>query len=247
MKNTIEFSEPTSGRNKGRICQSLLSTLLTICFVPLLAQSQVTGDPWHGSHRCKPGFVWREAVPQDHVCVTPQTRDHTRQDNTMAAQRKVPGSDVCKQGFVWREVVPTDHVCVTPQTRAAISNDNVYAASRWVDDSQSAGSGSRGGPAPPPAPMPAPPGRGTRHDTCKQGFVWREAQISDHVCVTPQTRARTRAENYAGGRTTVPGSDVCKQGYVWREAVRTDHICVTPQSRAAAADDNRHAAERRMN
>lgn len=83
-------------------------------------------------------------------------------------------------------------------------------------------------------------------DTCKQGFVWREAQISDHVCVSPQTRARTRAENYAGGRTTVPGSDVCKQGYVWREVVPTDHVCVTPQSRAAAADDNRQAAERRM-
>lgn len=110
----------------------------------------------------------------------------------------------------------------------------------------SAGSGGRG-PAPPPAPVPAPPSGGPRHDICKQGFVWREAQISDHVCVTPQTRARTRAENYAGGRTTVPGSDVCKQGYVWREAVPTDHICVTPQSRTVAADDNRHAAERRMN
>ena len=82
--------------------------------------------------------------------------------------------------------------------------------------------------------------------TCKQGFVWREARISDHVCVSPSTRARTRSENYAGGRTTVPGRDVCKQGYVWREAFPTDHVCVTPQSRAEAADDNRHAAERRM-
>ena len=89
-------------------------------------------------------------------------------------------------------------------------------------------------------------GGGRGSDTCQPGFVWRESRISDHVCVSPQTRYRTRAENYAGGRTTVSGSDVCKQGYVWREAFPTDHVCVTPQSRAAVADDNRHAAERQV-
>ena len=30
-------------------------------------------------------------------------------------------------------------------------------------------------------------------DTCKQGFVWREATKDDHVCVTPATR--TQAAN----------------------------------------------------
>ena len=28
-------------------------------------------------------------------------------------------------------------------------------------------------------------------DTCKQGYVWRDARPGDHVCVTPQTRAET--------------------------------------------------------
>jgi hypothetical protein len=32
-------------------------------------------------------------------------------------------------------------------------------------------------------------------DTCRQGYVWREATPSDHVCVTPQVRAQTRADN----------------------------------------------------
>jgi hypothetical protein len=32
-------------------------------------------------------------------------------------------------------------------------------------------------------------------DTCKQGFVWREADERDHVCVTPEVRERTREEN----------------------------------------------------
>src|SRR5215475_9717514 len=75
-------------------------------------------------------------------------------------------------------------------------------------------------------------------DTCKPGFVWREAVKSDHVCVSPQTRARTRAENETAGQRAMPGSDGCRQGYVWREAVPTDHVCVAPQSRAAASDDN---------
>jgi hypothetical protein len=34
------------------------------------------------------GFVWREAVAGDHVCVTPTTRDQARADNTAAATRR---------------------------------------------------------------------------------------------------------------------------------------------------------------
>jgi hypothetical protein len=38
-------------------------------------------------------------------------------------------------------------------------------------------------------------------DSCKQGWVWREADVSDHVCVTPQTRAQTAADNAAQTKT----------------------------------------------
>jgi len=32
-------------------------------------------------------------------------------------------------------------------------------------------------------------------DTCRQGYVWREAFPGDHVCVTPAQRARARHDN----------------------------------------------------
>jgi hypothetical protein len=32
-------------------------------------------------------------------------------------------------------------------------------------------------------------------DTCRLGFVWREASPEDHVCVKPEIRARTLREN----------------------------------------------------
>src|ERR1043166_5273218 len=36
-------------------------------------------------------------------------------------------------------------------------------------------------------------------DTCKSGFVWREACQGDHVCVPPETRAQTSADNQGAG------------------------------------------------
>jgi serine/threonine-protein kinase len=84
---------------------------------------------------CVQGYVWREAVPRDHVCVTPETRAQAAQDNSLAASRRSPtggayGPDTCLQGYVWREAVPGDHVCVTPETRTQAAQDNSLAASR---------------------------------------------------------------------------------------------------------------------
>lgn len=89
-------------------------------------------------------------------------------------------------------------------------------------------------------------------DTCKQGFVWREAISSDHVCVLPKTRTRVRLDNAKTNERREPqggayGVDTCKQGFVWREAISSDHVCVTPGERAATAEDNRRARERRVN
>ena len=88
-------------------------------------------------------------------------------------------------------------------------------------------------------------------DTCVQGFVWREAFPSDHVCVSLQTRDQTREQNGRAGEHRQPsggafGIDTCKQGFVWREAIPNDHVCVTLQIRASTAEDNRHAVERRV-
>ncbi|WP_143204023.1 hypothetical protein [Streptomyces kebangsaanensis] len=94
---------------------------------------RVNSGPY-GPDTCKPGYVWREAVPGDRVCVTPATRDRARYDNSQAANRRLGygayGPDTCKQGYVWREAVPSDRVCVTPATRAQVKEDNAFAGGR---------------------------------------------------------------------------------------------------------------------
>jgi hypothetical protein len=75
-----------------------------------------------GPDTCKSGFVWREAVPDDHVCVSPASRAATAQQNSEGAGHRLPnggpyGPDTCAQGFVWRDAFPGDHVCVTPAAR----------------------------------------------------------------------------------------------------------------------------------
>jgi len=88
-----------------------------------------------GPGTCAQGFVWREATPADHVCVTPQVRQATHDDNTEAVARRSPtggpfGPDTCRSGFVWREAFSGDHVCVTPQTRQQAAEDNHWASVR---------------------------------------------------------------------------------------------------------------------
>jgi hypothetical protein len=89
----------------------------------------------YGPDTCKPGYVWREARPSDHVCVTPETRQTTRDENALATSRREPnggayGPNTCKQGFVWREAFDGDFVCVTPDRRAQAEADNAQASAR---------------------------------------------------------------------------------------------------------------------
>ncbi len=84
---------------------------------------------------CRNGFVWREAFPNDHVCVIPAIRAQAAADNRMAGARREPnggpyGPDTCKQGYVWREANPADHVCVAPKTRSQAAADNRAAITR---------------------------------------------------------------------------------------------------------------------
>jgi len=84
---------------------------------------------------CEPGYVWREAFANDHVCVTPAVRAQAAEDNRQAGARREPhggayGPDTCRQGFVWREASRADHVCVSPGTRTQAAADNREAVSR---------------------------------------------------------------------------------------------------------------------
>jgi hypothetical protein len=86
---------------------------------------------------CLQGYVWREAGPNDHVCVTPQTRRQAAIDNRAAASRVNPtdriyGKDTCAQGYVWREAIPGDRVCVLPEIRRQAAADNQAVAGRRV-------------------------------------------------------------------------------------------------------------------
>jgi len=109
--------------------------------------SSSTCSPWSPSEQittvgssadvCVQGFVWREAGPQDFVCVTPNVRSQAASDNSQASARRNPaggpfGPDTCLQGFVWREAFANDHVCVTPQTRSEAAADNDQAVFRVV-------------------------------------------------------------------------------------------------------------------
>ena len=89
----------------------------------------------HGPLTCLDGFVWRQATPKDHVCVTPAVRAQTARDNALAQTRRgvtagTFGPDLCVAGYVWREAVPRDHVCVAPATWQQVHDDNLTAGAR---------------------------------------------------------------------------------------------------------------------
>ena len=86
---------------------------------------------------------------------------------------------------------------------------------------------------------------------CKPGYVWRDAQDGDGVCVTPGERAEAKAQNAnSANNRRVGGGDygpnTCRDGYVWREAFAGDVVCVTPHEREKAKNQNakspRHTA-----
>ena len=87
------------------------------------------------SDKCKSPYVWRQATPDDHVCVTQATHEKTLQDNSLAPSRRDQkgggyGADTCLSGYVWRDSFEGDHICVMPDIRDQAAQDNRDAASR---------------------------------------------------------------------------------------------------------------------
>jgi hypothetical protein len=103
---------------------------------PPTAPPTPTPTPYrpYGPDQCIQGFVWREAWPEDHVCVTPDQRQRVAEDNAQAPYRVDPtgpyGPNTCVQGYVWREARAGDVVCVTPDERTQVAYDNSQAQSR---------------------------------------------------------------------------------------------------------------------
>jgi hypothetical protein len=98
----------------------------------LVAPSPAQAAP--SADTCVSGYVWREAVAGDRVCVTPQTRSQASDDNSQARLRRDPGGAygpyTCVSGYVWRVVVSSDLVCVLPSTRTQAAYDNSQAQYR---------------------------------------------------------------------------------------------------------------------
>lgn len=107
-----------------------ISSVKVVCDVPYGTNS----DCSYGPQTCRSGFVWREASAQDRVCVVPETRDSTRQENALAAGRRAGGGaygpDTCLPGYVWREAFGGDKVCVPPKSRERARRDNARAGAR---------------------------------------------------------------------------------------------------------------------
>jgi hypothetical protein len=121
----------------GAVMKSFLFHMIVVTF--LAGWIFNCGTSWavcdYGPDTCKTGFVWREAFPGDHVCVTGASRTQAVKDNQQASKRKSPnggqyGADTCKPGFVWREASPADHVCVPGNIRTNVRNDNSQANAR---------------------------------------------------------------------------------------------------------------------
>lgn len=105
----------------------------------------------YGPNTCVQGLVWREARAGDAVCVRPDDRTRTGQENATAADRRDPngpyGPQSCKQGSVWRQAFDGDTVCVTPDTRRENLDWNAYHCGTVLGAQQHAG---YCGPFPPP-------------------------------------------------------------------------------------------------
>jgi hypothetical protein len=133
--------------------KSILQMGAAVLAVAATVSPTASADPAYGPDTCISGYVWREAIPGDNVCVTPAVRDATAGQNANAVENRDPngayGSNSCKQGFVWREAFDGDVVCVTPDIRSATKADNAAAASRKV------------GSSPQPTPTPKPAGNST--------------------------------------------------------------------------------------
>ncbi|QTD98669.1 RICIN domain-containing protein [Streptomyces cyanogenus] len=83
-----------------------------------------------GPSTCKQGYVWRESHPEDHVCVTPDVRTQTWNQNR-ANYGNTDDNGRCRDGLVFREAIPGDEICVTQSVRDAARKANEQAAMHW--------------------------------------------------------------------------------------------------------------------
>jgi len=129
---------------------------------------------------------------------------------------------------------------------ASAHTDTGFYKPKPVSQAAAAGAGPIVSNAP---PSRAPTASSMRvSDACMSGYVWRMARDTDHVCVTPESRALAANENRQAKSRWVLGAygpHTCVAGYVWREAFSGDDVCVLPERRDAVRQENQMAVARR--
>ncbi|MFH8248765.1 hypothetical protein ACH3VR_00175 [Microbacterium sp. B2969] len=101
------------------------------------SNSQVTAPP-AAADKCRTGYVYRLARPDDLVCVLPASAAQVINDNdplTQAQRKYNPpdptrpyGVDECLPGWVWRNAYSGDVACVTVDTRTRTAQENADAS-----------------------------------------------------------------------------------------------------------------------
>jgi len=109
--------------------QNVLS-VSTFLLVSALLLSTFASEARAQSDECAAGFVWREAFPDDHVCVSPEVRDMVKEANRNAPQYTTKDGNECVPGYVWRMAGPRDQVCVSEDERDQAEQDNRLAETR---------------------------------------------------------------------------------------------------------------------
>lgn len=152
-----------------------------------------------------------------------------------------PGPDGWVSG---RYLIATESVAPAPSSS---SSEEAIAAAIIGAIIGGVIAGSSSSPAPEPAPEPALP---YGPDTCKNGYVWRDAIPGDHVCVRPNKRSAAAHENSIAGSRVNPtgayGPNTCKPGFVWREAYAGDVVCVSPSRRTQVRHENQAGPSHRV-
>jgi hypothetical protein len=126
-------------KGSRRTCRAALVAGFALAAFAVFAMSAAATPSGrdYGPDTCLNGFVWRDAAPGDHVCVTPDVRAQAADDNAHAAERSTEygpfGPNTCMYGLVWRAAFVGDQVCVDPANRDQAIADNAQAAARRND------------------------------------------------------------------------------------------------------------------
>jgi hypothetical protein len=105
--------------------------VVTFSLLTLIVSFLITNRAFAQTDACVEGYVWGEAFPDDHVCISRETHDLAADENRNAEEnRRRDAGDQCEPGFVWRMASPQDHVCVTQSERDQAQQDNNLASTR---------------------------------------------------------------------------------------------------------------------